>query len=764
MHPTHTHTRLGRSKALWLIGTLLAASGCSEAPAPAAPEATTTHEQAAQEEPSDGVTTEQAKLPFIEPTEAAKVFAQQLKAPTALKENVAVHVKLPPPTNPELKDSLVRVIGEPDSPQILFSSDALEKLGRIPKSPGAGFFTTFAQLPSEEIDARVKNEELLASGIFGKPVTETLVLDGRRPIGRTTGIKFNVDDFIIGTPVPLTACPAAPASTLQGWGESLLIRDPAVVQDPTRTWDPCTGLGTQGGKWTFAHFISEMAVNSGLTPQEFVRQWLETWVNNQTINGDVVAARTQMFTQVIQPWATASGISSAMVINPSTGRREVLLGSAGLNLNIAPFRLLAIVNRIDLGRSGPTSGYGGVVTDKPQTAGELRFVFGLTRPANLGGTGGTEATCNLRPFTLILEYGVPGTGCSRVVSWAQQWTQLNTYGGFTSSYRSQLEGMTESVVLANKAPTKGNKNAINQIRTNENTLDTVNGFWELREFTLSTENYLSPPGTLDTPVNGPLRMHTVAQTPNDGAFPFNSLPISNYILSDVLSGVPSSVGPLPNNCSATYSVPFKFGGQDFRGGSALVRPPTHWRAINANGSDPFQVCARFQFSSNTCNGCHFGDSGTSVLPTSNNNNNPPPGVNLGFVHVSPTSGIPAKLSKFLTGGGPGFMFGVNDLQFGSPTWQFADLDARWKRLYDLAHCTSCGRFAVLDPAVLNQFAEVARVVPIDPVIRPDKTPFQIGPVTDLDAVNKLFDVRASFGKDFRDEPVSFIRPAETLVH
>ena len=183
----------------------------------------------------------------------------------------------------------------------------------------------------------------------------------------------------------------------------------------------------QGGKWTFGYLITEMAQGSGRTPQEFVREWLETWVNSQTINGDVVAARTQMFTQVIQPWANASGISSAMIINPSSGRREVLLGSPGLNLNISPFRLLAIVNRIDLGRTGPgSSGYGGPITDKPQDAGELRFVFGVTQPSPWGG--GTEASCGKKPFTVILEYGVPEKGCSRVVSWAKDMTKLNTFG------------------------------------------------------------------------------------------------------------------------------------------------------------------------------------------------------------------------------------------------------------------------------------------------------------------------------------------------
>jgi len=57
------------------------------------------------------------------------------------------------------------------------------------------------------------------------------------------------------------------------------------------------------------------------------------------------------------PWANASGISSALVPIPGTTRMDVLLGGA-LDLNISPFRLLALVNRVDLGKSSG-GGYGG---------------------------------------------------------------------------------------------------------------------------------------------------------------------------------------------------------------------------------------------------------------------------------------------------------------------------------------------------------------------------------------------------------------------
>src|SRR6185369_15790560 len=92
-------------------------------------------------------------------------------------------------------------------------------------------------------------------------------------------------------------------------------------------------------------------VTSGLMvklPEDFVKDWLSLWLNTYVVNTDADPARTQMFTQVIQPWAVASGVTATLVTNPLTGVKSVTL-TGPLDLDIAPFRLLGIVNRIDLG-------------------------------------------------------------------------------------------------------------------------------------------------------------------------------------------------------------------------------------------------------------------------------------------------------------------------------------------------------------------------------------------------------------------------------
>jgi hypothetical protein len=100
-------------------------------------------------------------------------------------------------------------------------------------------------------------------------------------------------------------------------------------------------------------------------------------------------------------------------------------GSGYLDLSRAPMRLIAISNRIDLGKT----------PDAVSPAGEGRFVFAITRgPAD---DPSSESTAS----TIILEYAL---GASRSpVEWAAEWHAL----GFLDereSYRRALEGLTRS--------------------------------------------------------------------------------------------------------------------------------------------------------------------------------------------------------------------------------------------------------------------------------------------------------------------------------
>ncbi|MCY1036383.1 hypothetical protein OV207_33410 [Corallococcus sp. BB11-1] len=723
-----------------LLGLLLVVGGCSKELDPAPP-------------PGAGPTPAGAEigtsslrgLPLVEGPSVVSVFVQKLEQPTSLGETTAVHVKLPPPVNRELEQSLVRVVGDASAPVALFRSDTLARLGVIPQSPGPGFFTLFSQVPDSELLRRLDGEKRVARGEFGEVTRETFLFNGRHPVARVEGQPVDALGFQTGGLVPLSYCPTVPASTPAAWERTLIIRDPAVVLDRARTWDPCTGAGTKGGVWTFAHLMRQMAQGSGASPEAFVTHWLSGWLNDITLNGDTVPARRAMYDEVIAPWATASGARSLLVLNASTGRWEVQFNKP-LDLGIAPFRLLAIVNRMDLGNT--SGGYGRLAN-----AGELRFVFGLTRPSPWGG--GTEATCNLKPFTAIFEYGVPVTGCGGVIGWARQLTQLGLFSSFDLIYRARLATMTESVVLHGKAPNKGNRNALNQLRTNEAVLGATQGRpWELREFRLTDENTVN--GT-DKPSHGFLRPHTMGLTPDDATHDsLMDADIDLFVRTQVKSGV-EQPARVPNQCSATFSAPYRFNGRPFLGGNVLVAPPTHWAARNASPTDAAEVCARKEFSLNTCNGCHFKDTGTHDFSGTEN---------MAFTHISPTSGIPAKLSKFLTGGGAGSMYKVPDAQFGASvaSWSFAELQRRHQQLYELATCSTCGRFQALDADFLSQLESLAGVVPLDVSPGSLPPPFKVGPIHDAAMVTRLLELRAGFTQDFWEAPLGFLRPAEVFVH
>jgi hypothetical protein len=701
-------------------------------------------------------------LPFVDPLEHPRVLLELLSEPRSSGENVAVHVALDPPLDPSLSESLVRIVGGEDDPMLAFKTDALVELGQLDESPGPEYFTLFLTFDEAAgIDDRLAIETELAS--CEQPTEARLQFEGRSPVAITTGIPFDGEGFRAGNPVPVGPCPTQPTSTRARWDESLLITDLRVVRDPTRTRDACgdsgnptehpngnpngvhngSPYGNPNGVWTFKHLMTQMAMGSNITStpntvaqktHDFVVDWLEQWLDNYTVFGDSVSARTQIFNDVLQPWATKSNVN-AWTYTDASGRSRLGL-SGPLDLDFAPFQLAAIVNRADLASGGSYgSNLGGSLA-------ELRFVFGVQ---NL-------TTCTVLPFSVIFEYGVPGTNnCFASRSWARRWVDLNFQSPlavqFAPSWRTKLEGMTQDVVLYGKgAPNRGNLNMINQIRTNEVALAGVGGTpWELREFTLTTESV--QPGnplqmSIDTPATGFLRPHSVAMTPDDGMYASSNDPsIYWFVQSQVQPSVSTTGG-----CSSNYPMPAKIvppwtqTAQWFRGANSLISPTEWFANVSPNA---IGKCARREFSLNTCNGCHSGETGTS------------------FFHVDPTVS-PAALSGFLIG------TSIFDPQFGSPTtWTYMDLDRRFTRLYQMA-CGHCGDARSKRPDMLQDIANAVEAVPVD-VSDPSTLPFAVGPIVEISQVEMLLGWSDDGVFDDGEEPSSVEpeqlgRPAPSFVH
>lgn len=340
---------------------------------------------------------------------------------------------------------------------------------------------------------------------------------------------------------------------------SLMITDLSVVNDPR---------ASHGGKWSFGYLMRSIANTpaTGIVPEELVRRWLQHWEEDQSISGFVVRKR-EAIQELIDSWP----------------KQE----NGALDLDRAPFRLLAIVNRIDLRNNlvlgVPRMGGGG--------AGEGRFVYCWVNESGIP-----------QNFTANFEFSVKRSTFEEVREWAKRWYDLKGLAMGSEQYLQALERITEEFAAAAVDPEQlPAGSALAQLRTNEIALGEL---WELREF------------RLDVGGGGYLRQVTVKQTPDISLD--NSLALLEYVVRDQDSIL-----------SRRHAVPVEFpAGQPFLAGSALLRVNFRWKL--PDGAPPELEEARRLFALHTCNGCHFSETGTQ------------------FVHIVPRrADQPARLSQFL---------------------------------------------------------------------------------------------------------------------
>ncbi len=413
----------------------------------------------------------------------------------------------------------------------------------------------------------------------------------------------------------------------------LLITDLSVVSDKTRTFDTCADPADQGnpdGAWTFAKLMRAMAnkAQTNVDPADFVEQWLKTWEQPRTINGWTVDPRPRVDDLVLNNWPRLNG---------------------KLDLAKSPFRLMAIVNRIDLRQN---VAYGG------GNAGEVRFVFALKC-----------STSDISTFMVIFEYGVPISGCTAVRDWGEQWHQLGSMTIGSTSFNSALQSLTDKVTNAGADLTKPNGSALNQIRTNESAFrdppDPEN--WELREFHIDDTDHQ-------------LHQVVVKQAPDSG-LNFSAV-IADYLNQNQQAILPPELGGAGN-----YQVPLQFpSGTHFLGGSSRnVGQLLFWNDVHGSSSAINSNDARNQFSLGTCNACHGGETRT-----------------LSFLHIKPNAtGVAASVSKFLVGDGTlssPSTFTMPDPVVSAQTRTYGDLVRRGQEL-DALLSSTCGTARFIDELV-----------------------------------------------------------------
>jgi len=195
---------------------------------------------------------------------------------------------------------------------------------------------------------------------------------------------------------------------------------------------------------------------------------------------------------LIKPWiCKANGVTAGSIasINITLNNWEAKWDEANINnpgelVKVAPFRLMAIANRLDL-RNG--TGY----TNKLFNAGETRFIFTLVNlytsngdPFYFGDVGDIPSNpfpgsltnfVDWKGFNAIFEFGNVQSDLCALKAFANDWLDLSELSLGSESYNNALEEITELVINSNASPIKPNGSALNQLRTNEkiffNTLD-----------------------------------------------------------------------------------------------------------------------------------------------------------------------------------------------------------------------------------------------------------------------------------------------------
>ena len=329
------------------------------------------------------------------------------------------------------------------------------------------------------------------------------------------------------------------------FSKQLFITDPSVVDSSE----------ARTGRWSFAGVFRNLA-GASLSAELMVKDWLLSFESDQTENSFVVAGKPGIRGAIIEPWKTVDGHAG------------VSDAAWQPNLDNAPFRLLAIVNRIDLAKCNKPLPLPDCPTNDVQHAGEGRFIFGAFQRMPDGSAGGPMQ------FLVIFEFEQPARTFDQLVDWAVDWSALENVP-FGAGFNIELMKITDGFASAGIVAGKPNDSALNQVRTDEVALG---GPWELREYSLSRST-------------GGLALVTSKQTPD---LTFNGSPSFALFVNLGLREMPPS-----------------FDGQPFLAGSSINTFPV-WQAAGIRDNNQ-----RHRVALNTCSGCHGAETGTGFLHITN---------------------------------------------------------------------------------------------------------------------------------------------------
>jgi hypothetical protein len=218
--------------------------------------------------------------------------------------------------------------------------------------------------------------------------------------------------------------------------KELSVIDVSVVGDATRSLDPCDVGQEPLPPWSFGKIMQILADQAGAPDASaFVKDWLDTWTTEQVVNGHVLTpVPIDQFVTI--PWLAASG-----------GDR--------LDLGRAYFRLLSIVNRIDLSQQ--------------DGKGEFRMEYVAT-----------NVFCQPIHFWMIFEFELPVESLDDLRALAQRWHALSELP-FGEDYNAALQAITDDL-------TSARLKHVNTVEEEASVLE-----WNFRSFAIAGQSLVNVP-------------------------------------------------------------------------------------------------------------------------------------------------------------------------------------------------------------------------------------------------------------------------------
>ncbi len=340
------------------------------------------------------------------------------------------------------------------------------------------------------------------------------------------------------------ACSTAPVDR---WKE-LLVVDPSVVGDGRARND------APDAPWSFRRRLEEIAGRPDHAA-DLAQAWLAEWRTATDVSIAAGAPGAPRVTVTPRPSVDAVLVCPWLRRTPGNGCTSGCGSCTNRRLDLAqaPFRLVAIVNRLDLGAEATPCGRDG---------GELRLVYTAVAPE----TGAAI------PFTVIFEYQVTLPKGQDRRALAQAWRTLGALP-FGPTYNAKLAELLAQGLA---------HGALRRVQTNEIALGDPLGLpWELRQF-------------VPVPLNGGGARLEPTAVPHTPRLALNDSAELARWLGDNRRAILAGDNLLPADLLA--------------GSAVLPAAGFLWRAP---GAEPAVAEA---FNRNTCNGCHGGRGEADELP------------------------------------------------------------------------------------------------------------------------------------------------------